>query len=1319
MDVLAGAILILAITLGALTYVGYGVTRLLLPLSFRSEAVLWMPFVGYTLLAIVFHFLNISLLDGGRTTIALLIIATAVNVFALRARGSAPLPPPSWRVVACVAGVFFAVYLLGVAPLFKLGNLTAIGKSLDIVDVYDATASYAMDYPLASMVSQSPPNPLVLNVTKPSTLSNGWGYAYLQVMSSLLTGRSPIETQAPTMSLVHALMVPALFVFLSAFRWRWWLSLAAAAGLGLHPLILAFLLQGLGNHMVSLATLPLVLMSTLLAINKRTLKHVVFAGFMLTNIPLSYWVTFPYYLAPIAAYLLFSQPLRFSLATLELPLAVRAATRTMSRQLAGDFKSVWAVPGIDLSTLAKRGLAFAAIVAVSIPLGAAGYHRVFETLAALWTHGAGGDQPLLSNGWGQTSFEDITTLPGMSYWVWPQPPDVGGIFGTQAGAALIPIERLGAVAVMGFAIYGLVCLRPRQRALMISLVVAFGSLLAATRITAYYYAYLKTFTYSALVLIPLAAWGVYRAWPKRPAVGMVDHLRRYAALGGATVLPALLFVNTGLTEAFFFNQPNTALTGTILPGSALQLQELAKLIPAGASVLIGGEPLTPEQVSPIALFLKKNPLFGNIHTLESTLDHPPVDGQVPDYGVLAASEDPTDEGFQSQDQMWTNDQVTLYHRGNTVAHLLFSGSDSRPLAAGEAVHFAATPAGLIAGDGPLSSGTQETVSRQLALEIGSLAPTRITVAAGDQSHSVDLAAGLSRYTLDGLGVPADVSVALDQPGGQGGVFLRSISLATSGATDTSSLTVHKDVLMAQPAVSFDGAKTTLDIQSAGAQGYNDTLWAGVSVVGTASSGAWRNLGWWGFSLAGPNVQFDLDLRSNQAKARTAAGELPLSRALQPSEDGDYTATINFWEPSLAQAGWHSPFYDMFKFKIRDGQVQDLTPNADPVLFLPLRFNYPPTAAETAAKQDEASALQAHLPAGASLLLSPKLRTSAGPLSVLARGLPHPSTYADFLSDAHYVEAGRVYDYALLAPGEDPRDSGYDAQDLVWSGADFALYRRGATLSRLDLKQANGYAKATTQSPLTYYVGSDSIQPGAPPPNSSGPAARGQLALDLASLDPTEADVEVNGQAMARIALPGGVVRYLTPVLTTPAIVVVRSRGDAPVYALDLALEDAKSGGEQITVDPSKIVLQTTVTTAEPGLVDIDLHWAGGGNPDSGFFAGLNLNGNGLQDNQWFSLGWWGVPMTGRDVQMKLDLGGRQMSATADGNDDAVSTIQNPESDGLISGLLNIWRADLARSGWQSPFLPIFRFRSEAGQITGVTPQSSEIVVVSLSPPAAP
>src|SRR5581483_5718011 len=210
---------------------------------------------------------------------------------------------------------------------------------------------------------------------------------------------------------------------------------------------------------------------------------------------------------------------------------------------------------------------------------------------------------------------------------------------------------------------------------------------------------------------------------------------------------------------------------------------------------------------------------------------------------------------------------------------------SQPLQSGQPFQFNATASGLVVGDGPFLSGLEGSAPRQLALEVGSLEPARITISTAGQAYSVDLVPGLTRYTLNGVDVPANVSISVDRPAGTGVVFLRSIGLISSGSNDPgSAASLHSDVLVAQPAVSIQGASAHLDLRTAGAREYSDGMWAGATIIGTATTGAWRSLGWWGFSVANPDVQFDLDLRTDQAKASTASGELPLSRALQPSED---------------------------------------------------------------------------------------------------------------------------------------------------------------------------------------------------------------------------------------------------------------------------------------------------------------------------------------------------------------------------------------------------------------------------------------------------
>jgi hypothetical protein len=296
-------LLVGAATLLILAGLGYGPTRILLPSALAEEGVLWTPFVGYTFASIVFHALNVQFLDGLRTAVVLLslgVIATGVAAFVRRSIGS---PPPTvfWIIVLASSVAF----LMGVAPLLAIGELTAIGKNYDVIDIYDAVAAYVIDYPVNSILSSSPPNPLAQLIAGPIPLSNGWGLSYLHALSSMLTMQSPVETQTPVFSVMHALVVPASFIFLRrTVGLSNWFALAISALLGVHGMLLSMLFIGLGNHTAMLALLPVVFASTFLAIDERTRRSAIFAGFVLTNIPLTYWAAFPFFLPPVFVYVL-------------------------------------------------------------------------------------------------------------------------------------------------------------------------------------------------------------------------------------------------------------------------------------------------------------------------------------------------------------------------------------------------------------------------------------------------------------------------------------------------------------------------------------------------------------------------------------------------------------------------------------------------------------------------------------------------------------------------------------------------------------------------------------------------------------------------------------------------------------------------------------------------------------------------------------------------------------------------------------------------------------------------------------------------------
>src|SRR5207249_1467084 len=92
-----------------------------------------------------------------------------------------------------------------------------------------------------------------------------------------------------------------------------------------------------------------------------------------------------------------------------------------------------------------------------------------------------------------------------------------------------------------------------------------------------------------------------------------------------------------------------------------------------------------------------------------------------------------------------------------------------------------------------------------------------------------------------------------------------------------------------------------------------------------------------------------------------------------------------------------------------------------------------------------------IPAGASVIVSQTPPLKAQVASAVAFYLRDHPLYGQIETLESYLDnpppAGKVPDYGVLAPGEDPLDRGYEPQDLVWSNADVKLYRRWDILAQ--------------------------------------------------------------------------------------------------------------------------------------------------------------------------------------------------------------------------------------------------------------------------------
>ncbi|MGE5138291.1 MAG: hypothetical protein ACM3JD_02410, partial [Rudaea sp.] len=198
-----------------------------------------------------------------------------------------------------------------------------------------------------------------------------------------------------------------------------------------------------------------------------------------------------------------------------------------------------------------------------------------------------------------------------------------------------------------------------------------------------------------------------------------------------------------------------------------------------------------------------------------------------------------------------------------------------------------------------------------------------------------------------------------------------------------------------------------------------------------------------------------------------------------------------------------------------------------------------------------------LPRGASVWLTNRVQVQKVPMALAAYALrEHPLRGAVFTGygDLRNEQPGRVYDYGLLARGEDPLSRGYAAEAL-WENDKFALFPRqpGVSFHRnLSVPISPGGRQVLT-------VGDSQIVSGTA--ELSG-AARADVKLGLAAFSPAVVRVSLGGQA-DDVDLQPGLSLYSIPNLALPAqlTLVQQGEGPQPVY-LAWVQEKTPAGGER-------------------------------------------------------------------------------------------------------------------------------------------------------------
>lgn len=1038
--VAAQLLLFFIASLGLLSYVGYGLARLLLQGSLQRWRVLLMPLVGLCVIVVGSSFLN-YLLPMRYITWLLIAGSTVLNLALIARTRSLGLsrPPRDEGVVVALTAL---TYLLGVLPLIHAGTTAFLGVQWDL-ELYLPLTEYLKRFPMGEPLSTFP-NPLLSAVNSvPVRGGSGWGFSYLEAFLGTVLFLDSYESFRPALHLMFALSVPAVFCFCRGGLHMSSGSALLAAGLSaVNGLNLWIVSIGLAGHTVAFPMLPLALTTTLWAVQERRLTTIVLAGTVVSTLLLSF------YTGAVVIYGL----------------------------AAGAWGLMYLARTPHRAKSAQAALRVALVVFVLAGIG----HLRFRELLPLY------GQYGFSDGWLVTEFSPLSQALGLMPYA---------LITERVGSATLweglPAETLASLATgLSWATIVLCLLALRRRTwdraafLSFALVfIAFGLYLRFAQV--YAYGHFKLLSLSTFLLLGGLAQGVSTLWhqqaqPLAPGAGPgaaagsdLSHMEQSTRatapatlaakavslrktfsgrtssllLRGGILVYILLFLpllahNTLLGLRYYW-EPDPA----ELSRSVWELRALKDLIPPGAPVsLTSRSGFNPSVAAVAAYFLLDNPIAGDARTAYGQLKSDRPD-QHYDYILLQADERADVRGLQPSNLLWRNEVAALYKRPQHWLTDIDLESARNPLTLGprQKATLVLSEAGwsLISGDTQFQGELPGAAGlMQVEFTILAFQETSALLKSPAQETQIELPSGLVTYRTSAVGAPTILELSL--PGATKPAWLLKVRIQQP-AEPGPSLVALPDLfaLRPTPQVGPNRAELSLDYHLSDTRG--GFLALAIELYQQEARGAALNpKGFWRLEqlkeLVNGSTQFFLDLAMWRCGAVSAA----LSTASgTPLEDGKYQAHLAVYYVNEEVARW-----TWLDFIVRQGRAVE--PSTRPLPAYPVLYLSTPK---------DVRALGEALPEGATVYVPTLVDPDRSFVPVAVALLREHRFYTDtpaLLPGALPASPSVAYEYGLLPPTEDPAVWGF-ASNQLWANDQAALYRRDPHGTRAQSRLGTGYA----------------------------------------------------------------------------------------------------------------------------------------------------------------------------------------------------------------------------------------------------------------------
>ena len=921
LEILFSGLKITALLLAFLTFVGYGISRLLMSGPWAPYRLIGAPFTGWIVAVSVSYLLNATLLGMNQIIWVLVGVGVAGNVAAFVRRDRVAAIRQDRRVlVAVVLGLGLLVVAL--VPHANDSSLGLISLNVD-EELYWPYAEHIKHFPTSMEGAGHSPYSRLFEA--PDFRSRGQGFVYLLSLASLVSFTPTFLAYMPLVYLLLGLSVVSAFLFARVGLGLGRGTSSLAAGLyAANGLPLWFAGMGFGPHMAALALLPLALAGLIVAADRGRVGPIGFAGLtgavLLTS----------YFWAISAVFLVSASFLAAGLIALR-PDRVRRVRRLL------------------------------AVAAVALATGAVGFFWLFRWALPQLGSITGNLDSSFGNAWGDLTFPPFQLAPGIQ--TYHMVFDRSGVMSAIPDAAWGLLDALEQpVWIVFLTLSAVALLRMRgSRLAATMLTLGFGLFMFwVYRVAGYQYGHFKNLSYVSFLADTLMAAGIMTVWVagRTRFAGLLDSVawRRWWGCGlrlfAAITLLALLALSARNSLhtfrwywlGFSWNLPHQVVD---------DVRGVADLIPVGATVAVSADaeyPLVPESIKfrPITLAfhyestaikrwsgrlkallaaeLPGRDLFLPDGTTAFAAD-PGLIPEDPDFLVLGRDEDPRLHGLVKADNLTPEAVIGLYQfsaekvlsRDEIVAAAGTSGAllPDRPLVFG-------VVADGLTHDRAQAASAAAPALRQVLLGVVNVTknPVVVEISFNGESGLPALSPGLNWIVTDSIPAGSNLTLATAEAGSVVPVVARLLDSELGAAAGVT--TDPRTVVWARAEVVGRSIRVDLTITQPEAAGRN----VGVSYHEDATRGFWVS----GLALPLGSRKIRLEYFVDERRVVETIDGTPSRSGVAREADG--TGRREF-ELVFAHRDEVDQRVTLFEYQVSDGQLQIVSTSDAPYVF-PLR-----------------------------------------------------------------------------------------------------------------------------------------------------------------------------------------------------------------------------------------------------------------------------------------------------------------------------------------------------------------------------------------------